>query len=527
MTSLLSRLKRGLWAIGSHIWGGSRLGRLILGLNLISLIVLITGAMVLNEFRRGLIDTRMESLASQAELMAEVLAEVATRGDPIPQMEAGATVVLSRFIPKGQRARLYDAEGYLLADSFVVSEDVEVRDLPPARKPGEPALKPNAARDLRLQERARTELRTEVRDALSGRRATSVRVTESGERVVSVSIPIKRVRTVLGVLTLEGGDVDTIVQAQRMAMIPFVLVALMVTIVSSLLLNRFVTLPILRLSYAANRVKLSRARAISLPDLEARQDEIGNLARSLESMTETLSRRMNAIERFAADVSHEIKNPLTSIRSAVDTLGIVTDDKAKAKLTAVLRADVLRLDRLITDISNASRLDAELSRDTPQAVDLTRLLTDIVSLYPDSLENGQVGVRLTTPSTPVIVNGQEGPLGQVFRNLLDNARSFSPPGQWVGVEITTSEAQEPEIRVKVIDEGPGIPTENLETIFERFYTSRPKGTAFGTNSGLGLAIVRQIVEAHGGRVWAENRLAPDGTVVGACFSVSLKLRPAH
>ncbi|MFN3229262.1 MAG: ATP-binding protein [Asticcacaulis sp.] len=521
----MSRLSRAFKAILAKIWGSSRLGRLILGLNLLSLIVLITGAMVLNEFRQGLIDNRKESLASQAELMAEVLAEVATRGDPIPQMEAGATVVLSRFIPKGQRARLYDAEGTLLADSYVVSENVDVQLLPPARKPDEPAPKRNAARDLRLQEKARDALQAEVFEALEGRRATSVRDTETGERVVSVSIPIKRVRTVLGVLTLEGGDVDAIVQAQRMAMIPFVLVALMVTIVSSLLLNRFVTLPILRLSYAANRVKLSRARAISLPDLEARQDEIGNLARSLESMTATLSRRMDAIERFAADVSHEIKNPLTSIRSAVDTLGIVSDDKAKAKLTAVLRADVLRLDRLITDISNASRLDAELSRDAPQAVDLTRLLTDIASLYPDSPEEGRVAVRLSAPPVPVIVNGQEGPLGQVFRNLLDNARSFSPPGRWVDVDIELVEAPDPDIRVRVIDEGPGIPPDNLETIFERFYTSRPKGTAFGTNSGLGLAIVRQIVEAHGGRVWAENRLASDGAVTGACFTISLKPRP--
>ncbi|RZJ86494.1 MAG: HAMP domain-containing histidine kinase, partial [Brevundimonas sp.] len=302
-------------------------------------------------------------------------------------------------------------------------------------------------------------------------------------------------------------------------LVPFALVALAVNLLASLLLHLFVARPVMRLSAAADEVRQGRARAISLPDLEGRKDEVGDLARSLESMTATLSDRMDAIERFAADVSHEIKNPLTSIRSALETLELVKTPAQKEKLTALLQQDVRRLDRLITDISNASRLDAELSRDRPRAVNLATLLTDIVGVYETTSKPGEAAVRLVAPqgdAAPVM--GRDGPLGQVFRNLVDNARSFSPPGGTVTVTLFRDETDPAQsIHVRVEDEGPGIPADNLETVFERFYTSRPRGVAFGSNSGLGLSIVRQIIEAHGGRVWAENR----GEGAGARFEVAL------
>ena len=293
-------------------------------------------------------------------------------------------------------------------------------------------------------------------------------------------------------------------------------------LLGSLLLHLFVARPVMRLSAAADEVRLQRARAISLPDLEGRKDEIGDLARSLESMTETLSDRMDAIERFAADVSHEIKNPLTSIRSALETLPLVRTEAQRDRLTSLLQQDVRRLDRLITDISNASRLDAELSRDRPRPVDVATLLADIISVYAGSLKPGEVPVRLTEEVESAMVSGRDGPLGQVFRNLIDNARSFSPSGGEVRVTLARDGADPLRpLVVRVEDDGPGIPPDNLETVFERFYTSRPKGTAFGANSGLGLSIVRQIVEAHGGTVRAENRTDPDGTVRGARFEVAL------
>jgi two-component system sensor histidine kinase ChvG len=231
---------------------------------------------------------------------------------------------------------------------------------------------------------------------------------------------------------------------------------------------------------------------------------------------------MDAIERFAADVAHEIKNPLTSIRSAVETLALVTDEAAKARLTTLLKQDVKRLDRLITDISNASRLDAELSRETPRPVDLVKLLGEAVTLYNETARPGEPLVRLVTPQggEALRVNGREGPIAQVLRNLIDNARSFSPPASEVRVVLERSAADRRAV-VRVEDEGPGIPPDNLETVFQRFYTSRPKGAQFGGNSGLGLSIARQIVEAHAGRIWAENRTDAEGQVLGARFVVSL------
>ncbi len=354
---------------------------------------------------------------------------------------------------------------------------------------------------------------------MRGNTVAGLRRAENGERVVSVSIPVQRVQAVLGVLTLEAGDVDAIVAAQRRALTPFILVAVGVTLVSSLLLTRLVARPVMRLARAADSVRLSNARAISLPDVARRDDELGDLTRALEAMTHAQSERMDAIERFAADVAHEIRNPLTSIRSAVETLDLVKDPTSRDRLLAILKQDVSRLDRLITDISNASRLDAELSRDIPRALDLGRLLSELTAIYRDARTDG-AAVEYLGPELgePVRVQGREGPLSQVFRNLIDNARSFSPPESTVRVSLRRAGRQ---VTVTVEDEGPGIPADNLETVFERFYTARPKGAAFGGHSGLGLSIARQIVEAHDGRIWAENLTDAAGQVAGARFSVTL------
>jgi two-component system sensor histidine kinase ChvG len=348
---------------------------------------------------------------------------------------------------------------------------------------------------------------------------SGTRISEDGHKVVSVSIPIQHVRAVLGVLTLEAGDVDQIIAAERLALLPFILIAIGVNLMSSFMLTQLIATPVLRLARAADRVRLSRARAIALPDLAERGDELGDLARSLEDMTHALSERMEAIERFAADVAHELRNPMTSIRSAVETLDIVKDAEPRRRLLAILQQDVGRLERLITDISNASRLDAELGREAPRPLDAVRLLREICTLYEVTAKPSEVPVRFMEPPTPdaLRVSAREGPLGQVIRNLVDNARSFTPPGGQVRV---AARRERGEIVIQVDDDGPGIPPENLETIFERFYTSRPKGAAFGGNSGLGLAIARQIVEAHGGRIWADNRSA-DGKVTGARFTVAL------
>jgi two-component system sensor histidine kinase ChvG len=476
---------------------------------------------VLNEFRRGLVNARIDSLSTQGELIASLINQAATVGEPVPQMDASlATEILQTLSnPKAQRARLFDSQGRLVADSEWIADRVETRALPPARSRDETGMglaprPPPKAAD------ARRVLAREVRVALQGQHVAGLRRDEEGKRVVSVSIPIQRVRAVLGVITLEASDVDAIIARERAALIPFILIAVAVTVASSLLLNSLVAQPVLRLARAADRVRQARARAISLPDLAGRDDEVGDLTRSLEDMTHALSERMDAIESFAADVAHEIRNPLTSLRSAVETLDLVKDAAARERLLSILKNDVQRLDRLVTDISNASRLDAELSRNQPRIIDLGRLIGDIVGTYRTPVMPGNVRVEFTPHSgmEPITVLGREGPLGQILRNLIDNARSFSPAGDAVSVGLNRAKG---EAVATVSDNGPGIPPENLETVFERFYTSRPKGAAFGGNSGLGLSIARQIAAAHGGELHAENRIGSDGKVLGARFILTL------
>jgi two-component system sensor histidine kinase ChvG len=511
---------------------GSRLGRLIVGLNLLGLAVLVVGALVLNEFRQGLVDARLDSLRTQSDLISYVLVKGATVGEPEPALNVQKAVELLQLldIPHSERARLYDAEGNLLADTDVIADKVMVQPLPPARPRNEGVLRrllPHGESEASREARAHAAEKAEVSTALSGRPVEQVREAETGGRLVSVSVPIQHVKAVLGVLTIEVGDVDKIVAAQRAALVPFILIAVGVNLVSSLLLNTWVARPVLRLVRAADSVRLKRARILSLPDMAERKDEIGDLTRALEAMTATLSARMDATERFAADVSHEIKNPLTSIRSAVETLEMSPTPAAQARLLPILKHDVGRLDRLITDISNASRLDAELSREAPRSIDLAKLFGDIAALYATSDGEGEAEVRFIDASAgegPLRVVGREGPLGQVVRNLVDNARSFSPAGGTVRLSVGRGLSKR--VEATIDDDGPGIPPENLESIFERFYTERPKTggsrrPGFGGHSGLGLSIARQILEIHGGEIHAENRVDGQGCVVGARFVISL------
>jgi two-component system sensor histidine kinase ChvG len=506
----------------------SRIGRLIVILNLTGLAILVGGALLLNELRQGLVNARIESLRTEGQLIANVIERAATVGDPEPLLEADSAsdILQSLQVARSERVRLFDAERHVIADSYVASDRVEAAPLPPALKPGEkPFVFPGFKVAPPDKGAADASLDKEVAQALTGQSVAGVRVSETGARVVSVSIPIEHVRDVVGVLTLDAGDVDQIIAAERAAMVPFIVIAVAVNLISSFALTQLIAQPVRRLSAAADSVRLSRARAIDLPDIAERKDELGDLARSLEDMTHTLSDRMEAIERFAADVAHEIRNPLTSIRSAVETLELITDPPARERLLSILKQDVGRLDRLITDISNASRLDAELARLSPRPVALGRLLREITDLYESVPREGHVHVRLIAdPEGEVSVAGREGPLGQVFRNLIDNARSFSEPGGEVRVTLGRERGQ---AIVAVEDDGPGVPPENLETVFERFYTSRPRGAAFGGASGLGLSIARQIVEAHGGKVHAENRLDAAGAVAGARFVVQLPLSAAR
>ena len=521
------RVRRTLAMLGLR---GSKVGRTIIALNLIGLFILVAGALAFNEVRQSLLDAQRDSLTTQGKVLVSLIDAIATTGDPPTMSAPDAREFLLKTFPRGAnlRARIFDAQGELIADSYYVSDTVERYELPDLRGPGGIFSLDHRVDDPKASaeanKRARQALDGEVRRALTGDIVAHIRVSATGERVSSVSLPIQHVRAVIGTLTLQTSDVNAIVNRQRLALLPFILIALLVTTVSSLLLNALVAEPVRRLAREADRVRMSRVRSISLPEVSRRDDELGDLSRALESMTAAQSARMDAIDRFAADVAHEIRNPLTSIRSAVETLDLVDAPAAKARLTAILKQDVGRLDRLITDISNASRLDAELSRDRPKAVDLHHLLAEMLAFYSPTPP-----VTLDAPPGPINILGREGPLGQVFRNLIDNARSFTGPEGAVRVGLISNNAQ---ASITIEDNGPGIPHENLETVFQRFYTSRPRNpdnaarvTSVG-NSGLGLSIAREIVIAHGGRVWAENRLDATGQILGARFTVVLPVKGA-
>jgi len=545
------RLRRGarwLWQRLPFHHGFSSLTRRIVILNLIGLAILVSGILYLNQFRAGLIDAKVQSLLTQGEIIAGALAASAgvdtdqVQLDPEKLLESepgqassgadddslGFTIdperaapILRRLVkPTGSRARIYGRDGALILDSdtFYSRGEVLRYDLPPpdAEKPDAltafwQAVKTRMRQyDLPLYNEIggdNGKAYPEVASALTGTSVPIVRVNDKGELVVSVAVPVQRLRAVLGVLLLStrGGDIDNIVAAERWGIVRVSLFAAAVTVVLSMILANTIAGPVQRLASAAERVRHSVKARAEIPDFTDRTDEIGHLSGALRDMTDALYKRIDAIESFAADVAHELKNPLTSLRSATETLPLARTDESKERLMEIIKHDVKRLDRLISDISDASRLDAELAREDARPVDTADLLRTTVSLFNDIHRDDTpevvLDVAYNSGARPYRCIGHDSRLSQVIVNLLDNAISFSPPGGRVSVKAKRVGS---EIQIAVEDEGPGIPPENLERIFERFYTDRPQ-ESFGQNSGLGLNISRQIVVAHGGRLWAENR----------------------
>jgi two-component system sensor histidine kinase ChvG len=357
-----------------------------------------------------------------------------------------------------------------------------------------------------------------------------VRINARGETIVSVAVPIQRQRSVRGALLLstQGGDIDAIIASERWVILQVFGVAALVMTALSVLLANGIGEPLRHLSAAADRVRRRARSRQEIPDFTDRADEIGQLSGALRDMTSALYARIDAIGSFAADVAHELKNPLTSLRSAVETLPLARTDGARDRLIAVIRHDVKRLDRLITDISEASRLDAELARGETGPVDMGKLTETVVAMQNEVRKPNEARITLAVPpagassAAAFFVTGHDGRLGQVLVNLIDNARSFSPPGGEVRVSLAREGTM---VVLSVEDDGPGIPPHALERIFERFYTDRPE-QGFGQNSGLGLSISRQIVEAHGGTIRAENREGAVGTDgeparLGARFTLML------
>jgi two-component system sensor histidine kinase ChvG len=549
----------------------SSLTRRIVVLNVAGLLALSIGINYLSPFRARLIDARVQSLLQQGQIIAHAIADSATAEtgsaitldqEKLQNLQPGesygpsedalygldfpidptrvAPVLRDLVSPTKTRARIYDRDGVLLVDSRSLfgRGDVLRSDLPsPDAK--KPSLFERAVIALRLWlNRGDLPLYhelgpdqgkgyPEVAQALNGHDASLVRITDRGDVIVSVAVPVQRFRAVRGALLLstQGADIDNMVTAERLAILKVFLIAAAVMVVLSILLAGTIAEPVRRLADAAESVRRRIQSRVEIPDFTRRRDEIGHLSGTLRAMTDALYSRIEGIERFAADVAHELKNPLTSLRSAVETMPVAKTEESRKRLLEIIQHDVKRLDRLISDIADASRLDAELQRQEAVApVDLARLLNTVVAVANEVKRDDGVKVTLKFEGGGLRafqVPGHDSRLGQVVDNLIENARSFSPPG---GTVRLTCRRLKNDVEIFIDDDGPGVRPEAAEKIFERFYTDRPH-QGFGQNSGLGLSISKQIVEAHGGVIWVENRMAAASgaapEIAGARFVVRL------
>jgi two-component system sensor histidine kinase ChvG len=569
------RLMRRFFAPSVATWrflvaqSSSSLTRRIVVLNVAGLLALVLSILYLSQFRASLIDARVQSLLVQGEIIAGAIAGSATvetdtitiDPDKLLELQTGesygpideslsalefpinpervAPLLRRLVLPTRTQARIYDREGALLLDTRnlygrgdVLRFDlIPVDDRPSRLERAWIAIKNWFGRvNLPVYKDlgpANGKGYPEVVQALNGLKSSSVRVNERGEIIVLVTVPVQRFRAVRGALLLstEGGEIDSAVAAERFQVLMLFLALGAVMVLLSMLLARTIAGPVRRLAEGAETVRRRIKTRGEIPDFTYRRDEIGELSGAFREMTNSLYRRIEAIESFAADVAHELKNPLTSLRSAVETMPLAKTPESRARLLGVIEHDVKRLDRLISDVSDASRLDAELLRQESVPVDLTRLLNTVVTVANEVRRDDGVKITLAfeggAPDS-FVVPGHDSRLGQVVDNLIENARSFSAQGGTVRI---TARRLRNAVEITVDDDGPGIQPEAMERIFERFYTDRPH-QGFGQNSGLGLSISRQIIDAHGGRIRAENRMGvatgPEGPkVLGARFVVRL------
>ena len=520
----------------------SSLTRRILTLNVLALAIPVAGLLYLDEYRSNLVQQQLDLLRTEGELFSGALAAsgvvTGPSGDEQLLPETTRSTVRRLVDISKNRARLFDATGALIADSSRLvgpSGQFEIEMLPP---PESDTLITRMVRRLYdwvtgllpqrkplplYRERAEQVAADypEVLQALGGEPASALRVDRYGALMLSVAVPVQRYRQVLGavMLTAGGEAIDAAVRDVRLSILKVFGAALGITVLLSLYLAGTIARPVHRLAEAAERVRRGQGRQKEIPDFTRRGDEIGDLSGVLREMTEALWTRMDAIEHFAADVAHEIKNPLSSLRSAVETVARMEDPAQQRRLMAIILDDVQRLDRLISDISDASRVDAELSRASKAPVEIGRILQTLAEVHEATAKPEAPRMLLALPKgQPLVAPAIEGRLVQVLRNLIANAISFSPAG---GTITLGARRDGRRVHIHVADQGPGIPPDKLEAIFDRFYSERPVGEKFGTHSGLGLSISRQIVEAHGGRIFAENLTDATGKVRGARFVIIL------
>ncbi|MDB5371615.1 MAG: histidine kinase [Belnapia sp.] len=534
----------------------SPLLRRILLLNVLPPALLAAAMLYLDQYQNGLLAAEVEAMRTQARIYAGAIAEAGVRlqDDRAVLVPEAIRPLLRRLVDPSPntQARLFDNTGLVVADSrvregaggAVVTEPLpppeprgafstsiaglydRLLTLVPRTGPSDVAVDINPdAPSFDWQPNLGPDRREELRLALEGGVTPYIRRTADGRLLVSVAEPARRNNQSVGIvlLTREAREVDQRLFEIRASVLGIFVIALILTVLLSLYLAQTLANPIMQLAGAAAAMRQGEGRGGSVPAaVLARDDEIGILARDLQSAATALWARIDTNERFAADVAHELRNPLTSVRSAIETLRRIQNPDQQKRLLAIIAEDAVRMDRLIADISDSSRVDAELSRTIAVPVDIAPILATLAELHNATRdeEDADPVVILEAPAEGLVVRGVEGRLVQVLRNLLGNALSFSPRDGRVWVRARPTGAM---VEVVLEDEGPGIPEAKLEGIFERFYSERPHGERFGQHSGLGLSISRQIVEGLRGRIAAENRRDADGKVTGARFVIRLPI----
>lgn len=500
----------------------SPLARRILTINLPAFLVLVGAWFYLDQYRAGLLEARQQALGKEAHLIAGALGEAALAG-PIEDLRIDvrlAPYILRRAVlTTNARARLFRSDGQLMIDSRRLpasGRDVEAHRLYDPNRPIWPLSVVWDAWDRAMNWLPRrgdypayeeVSLSVDwtwpgIAAALRGGEARQIWKMPDGRLLIGVAVPVQALKRVMGavVLTVDSSEIDAAVRREQVGTLAVFAMAALITLLLSVFLSRSIIRPIQRLSQAADKVRHGGGQSGDIPDLSARHDEIGDLSVSLRSMTSALNARVGAIETFAADVAHELKNPLTSLRSAIETLERAEKPEQREQLTRIIQQDLARVNRLISEISDASRIDAEMGRIEREPVDIGRMVTDLQEVLQTPRPDIGIDIRIDRDRNLVVL-GAEHRLGQVLRNLVDNAVSFSPEGGRVLVSVRREKA---EVVLTVEDQGPGVPETAKAKIFERFYSERPSGEDFGSHSGLGLNICRQIIEAHGGSIEVEN-----------------------
>ncbi len=489
----------------------------ILVVNLLTIGVLALGILFLDAFRNRLADERIRQIEEQTATIAAAL-------EQMPQAQQ-REAVRSMGETTNSRIRVYGSSGALAVDSWQLAvPSYRLRDPHEQRWTKDVARALDRGFNALVGARPIEDFAEPVPDRAGGW-PEAVRARAEGEVVSNTRnapdlTPVWSAAAAAGdttvLLTANDRNFTRIVRQQRGSLAAAMLLAVLASILFSLYLARTIVRPLRRLAIAAHRVRLGRAREVNVPRLPSRRDEIGFLARAVADMSQSLRQRMDKIEAFAADVAHELKNPLASLRSALDGVDRVEDPKLRVKLLEVARADVLRLDRLIGDISEAARTDALLARASFEPVDLGPLIEQIVAGWETRREKGNARIAFARPRrASAVVLGDPGRLFRAIDNLVDNAISFSPPGGLV--EIAAARVGD-QVRIRIDDEGPGVPEEARETIFNRFHSARPESDQFGRHSGLGLAIAKAIVEGHDGEIDVQDR---DDAPSGARFTIKL------